>query len=44
MRLVYNQKQYYGKDQGAVVTPTAAVYDADFQEIQVSKVAHGLVV
>lgn len=44
MRLVYNQKQYYGKDQGSVVTPTAAVYDADFQEIQVSKTAHGLVV
>jgi len=44
MRLVYNQKQYYWKDQWAIVTPTAAVYDADFQEIQISKVAHGLTV
>lgn len=44
MRLVYNQKQYYGKEQGAVVTPTEAVYDAGFQEIQVEKTAHGLIV
>jgi len=42
MRLVYNQKQYYGKEQGSIVTPTTAVYDASFQEIQVDKTAHGL--
>lgn len=42
MRLVYNQKQYYGKDQGPIVTPTQAMYDANFQEIQIDKTNHWL--
>lgn len=41
-RLVYNQKQYYGKGESSVVSASWAVYDASFKEIQISKTAHGL--
>lgn len=41
-RLIYNQKQYYGKWNGPIVTATNGVYDAAMHEIQIQSTAHGL--
>lgn len=42
LRLIYNQRQYYGQNESAVQTATSAAYDADYKEIQIVKTAHGL--